>query len=201
MGWLSMTRDHMGPHPTPKKYLDAQFHYHGTDKDGLAYDHKVFASAMHGTTEYYAAILRTQPGKDHVIFAAVCMTFWNPKAKDGYIFGYKDMDETMGPNIDNCPAHVLCWLSKTDNTSALDWRARCQAKIDKPRLFDGAVIEFASEIRFTDGYKGRSFTVAKDKNRLRFKADDSAAYYSISKVRDRSYTVINTPAPRTTVAA
>ena len=90
MGWLSMTRDHMAPHTTPKKYLDAQFHYSGTDKDSLAYDHKVFASAMHGTTEYYAAIIRSQAGKPQTVFAVVCMTFWNPRAKDGFIFGYKD---------------------------------------------------------------------------------------------------------------
>lgn len=45
--------------------------------------------------------------------------------------GYKDMDETMGPNEDACPVELLDMLSplKPDaETYAADWRARCRQR-------------------------------------------------------------------------
>lgn len=45
--------------------------------------------------------------------------------------GYKDMDETMGPNEDACPVDLLDMLSplKPDaETYVADWRARCRQR-------------------------------------------------------------------------
>src|SRR3546814_19605923 len=68
-------------------------------------------------------------GKGGEIFAIVCLVRWNPRAKDGYIFGYKDMDETMGPCEADCPARILDLLTPTDKEYAREWRARCCANL------------------------------------------------------------------------
>ena len=62
---------------------------------------EVLKSAMVGST-YYAAV-RNQKGE---VWAAVFLTCGRTKW-DGTAWGYKDMDETMGPNEDKCPASIL----------------------------------------------------------------------------------------------
>jgi len=42
-------------------------------------------------------------------------------------WGYKDMDETCGPNEDNCPERLLAQSTVMDGY-APEWRARCRAK-------------------------------------------------------------------------
>lgn len=56
------------------------------------------------------------------VFAAVILT----SIEDG-AWGYKDMDETCGPNACEAPRSILGLLSSTSNPYALDWRARCRA--------------------------------------------------------------------------
>lgn len=86
---------------------------------------EVLKSAMVGST-YYAAV-RNKDGK---VWAAVFLTCGRTKF-DNTAWGYKDMDETMGPNEDKCPASVLAMLSPTDDADALEWRERCRKNIAK----------------------------------------------------------------------
>lgn len=48
-------------------------------------------------------------------------------------WGYKDMDETMGPHESEAPAQILDALSPTTSEYALAWRARCRDHAARPR--------------------------------------------------------------------
>ena len=97
-----------------------------------------------------------------MVFALVCLVRYNPRDREGYIFGYKDMAETMGPVESGCPAVILDLLTPTQNAYALDWRARCRAedaarreRAAKPLPCPDQVVVFADPVLFADG---RSFT-------------------------------------------
>src|SRR3546814_11745666 len=64
------------------------------------------------------------------IFAIVCLVRWNPRAKDGYIFGYKVMEESLGPCEADCPARILDLLTPPDKEYAREWRTRCRANLE-----------------------------------------------------------------------
>lgn len=104
---------------------------------------EVLKSSMHGST-YYAAVRRTRPGGESYVFGAVCLT--NVDSSDYYNFGYKDMDESVGPFSYDCPLSILDLLSPTENELALEWREQCRRKAKSKnslsRLPVGTTIEF-----------------------------------------------------------
>lgn len=176
MGWLSMPLSSMHPYTRPKDYLDAQFTYTVTltaDGERVKDDEpvpqgavrkslRVLASSALRNRVYYAAVLPGTDGIDEPAFAIVCLIKWNPRAADGYVFAYKDMDESMGPYEAECPPRILDLLGPTENPGALAWRARCRARgLNRRKLTDGMHICFAEPVRFTDGYEGREFFVRK----------------------------------------
>ena len=55
--------------------------------------------------------------------------FGNPN--DRYGWGYKDVDESMGPNRDDFPASWLELLSPITSEYAVEWRARVKARGEK----------------------------------------------------------------------
>jgi hypothetical protein len=75
---------------------------------------------------YYAAVeqLRVAAGEREV-WALICLVRCNPRDPEGYIFGYKDMEESMGPHECDCPKSILDLLTPTDAQYARQWRARC----------------------------------------------------------------------------
>lgn len=72
---------------------------------------------------YYAAMRSTKTGK---VWALVALT-----DVENHGFGYKDMDETVGPCCYDCPTAILKLLSPTDNEYAKTWRAKCYANTNK----------------------------------------------------------------------
>ena len=54
-------------------------------------------------------------------FAAVFLT-----SREGGGWGYKSMDETMGPNAAQAPVRLIEFLSPTRNEWAREWRQRCR---------------------------------------------------------------------------
>ena len=212
MGWLSMPLSSMHPHSTPKAYLDAQLTYERVidepaeaegeggplpSRKGL----RVIASSCLRNKVYYAAVAPTTDGVDGPVFAVVCLVRWNPRAKDGYVFAYKDMDETAGPNEAECPERILALLSPTQNHSALQWRRRCIRNLARPtaKLEDGMRIRFASPIKFTDGYEGQEFFVRKRgrKTALAISEHGSARYWVTNMARMAFSVVPQTKVHRT----
>jgi hypothetical protein len=192
MGWLFM-RD-MGGYATPRSYLDNQFTYE-RDTHRLT----VLASAMVGST-YYAACERIEANADRLVFAVICLTRTSTGARDGCTFGYKDMDETVGPYESDCPAAILDELTETQYEYALAWRERCRANLTlrkleraKPTPKPGQTIVFDEPLRFNDGHERDRFTVIanpKGKTPL-FRDPVTGAVCRISKLKTRAYRLIN----------
>ena len=137
MGWLFMTREGMGGHASAKDYLDAQLTYE-RDEAGTKHGLRVLASSCLRNRVYYAAA-KPFGREDTATFAVVCLVRWNPRDKEGMIFGYKDMTEHAGPCEAECPERILALLDPTDHEYAIDWRRRCLANIQRRRrvLADG----------------------------------------------------------------
>lgn len=191
MGWLTMSRYHMGGHTTSKSYLDAQFTY-SRDVDGVAKGLKLLASSCQQNRTYYAAAQEMVDGVGGAVFAIVCKVMWNPRSKTAEHFGYKDMDESMGPCEDNCPAHILDLLTPTEKEHALDWRLRCRANLERRarKIEDGDRIKLASPLTFTDGHVGDEFILMKRGRRLSFRDPDTRIGYAISRFMQREWTIV-----------
>ena len=168
MGWLYMPRCSMAGHASPTAYLDDQFTYTRDQEDGSTRGLKVIASSCPGNRVYYAAAQVLANGIGGEIFAIVCLVRWNPNDKEGMIFGYKDMDETMGPNEASCPEAILKLLTPTQNEHALDWRKRCLANLQRRsrKLQDGDRIKLPAPMKFTDGHESDEFIVEKRGRRV-----------------------------------
>lgn len=89
--------------------------------------------------------------KDDRVVALVVLTMWVPKARDGFNFGYKDMDENMGPNEDDCPRRIFALLDplpddeadpSVETNWAAQWRVRVQANLDRPTVKKGDRVFF-----------------------------------------------------------
>ena len=200
MGWLSMPLSSMSPYETPKAYLDAQFSYDRRDVDGKGRALRVVASSCLRNKVWYAAVTPSTDGIDEPTIAVVCLVSWNPRAKDGYVFAYKDLDETMGPHEAECPERILALLGDTDHPSALDWRRRCLDRLARRAaqpLEDGMHIRLAHAVRFTDGHEGTDFIVHKRGRKIALaKPGSGYAGYRISGLRNLAWTIV--PPPRET---
>jgi hypothetical protein len=118
MGWLYMQS--LGGHSGPPDYLDAQFTFENAEGRS-----RVLRSALLGDA-YYAAVEQQRSDGARAVFALVCLTYYNPRDPERFIFGYKDMTEHMGPCESDCPEDILDLLTPTDRPYAIAWRARCR---------------------------------------------------------------------------
>ena len=196
MGWLYMPRCSMGGHASAKAYLDAQFTYERLRDDGSSHGLKVLASACPGNRVYYAATQAISNGKPSKVFAIVCLVRWNPRDKEGYIFGSKDMEESMGPCEAECPAAILDLLTPTDAEYAVAWRERCRAAINArarhPRLRNGWTLVFEEPIPFADGAAYDRMEVVIELGRpkaVRFRPVGGRGLYRIGNLDRRRYEI------------
>jgi hypothetical protein len=182
----------MAGHASPTAYLDDQFTYTHDQEDGSTRGLKVITSSCPGNRVYYAAAQVLGNGIGGEIFAIVCLVRWNPNDKEGMIFGYKDMDETMGPNEASCPEAILKLLTPTQNEHALDWRKRCLANLQRRsrKLQDGDRIKLPAPMKFTDGHEGDEFIVEKRGRRVVLRDPTSRLGYRISGFMERAWTVV-----------
>lgn len=94
---------------------------------------------------WYAIGRLDRVGHDPVFYGLVWLT-----SRRGGQFAYKDMTECMGPFYWDCPARLLDQLDKLAPNapqSAIDWRAKCRAKLaakrkPKPKLAPGQIVTF-----------------------------------------------------------
>jgi hypothetical protein len=187
MGWLYMNS--LRGFKSPKAYLEDRFSYENDAKTSI-----VLRSALVAMRTWYAACEQTTKATGTTeIFVVVCLVDYNPRSKDGHVFGYKDMTEHMGPCEARCPAAILNLLTPTDHQHALDWRKRCRdalQKAQRPSLADGDMIVFAQAIHFADGHEGRRFRVVKHRQRVMFTSPDRSAHYHIRNWKTLDWTVI-----------
>ena len=106
--------------------------------------------------ELYAAIKNK---KTDEVFAVIYLLTYSPKSH--YNFGYKDMNETMGPFYHNCPERILKLLTPTDNETANRWREHVKETHRKRKLMkqmNGKVLKLSEPISFTNGSHYSCFT-------------------------------------------
>ena len=197
MGWLYMKS--LKGHSGPRQYLDAQFTYERPDVTS-----KVLRSALIGMRVYDAAVEQIRVATaQRDVWAAICLVRYNPRDPEGYIFGYKDMEESMGPYECDCPEPILDLLTPTDREYAVRWRARCRenaashrAKAAKPSPCAGQVIVFDEPLSFADGRSFEQLEVVADPRSHRtvlFRAPGSSSLYRIPNIKSRSYRLVDPP--------
>ncbi len=83
-----------------------------------------------------------------ITFAAVFLTRYD----DG-CWGYKDMEESAGPNASRAPLALIELLSdlKDPDSYAQDWRQRCRDWASIPDYEEGDKIKLAAPVTLTDG--------------------------------------------------
>jgi len=194
MGWTTTSdyeRFHKGLF-TIREYLDREFASDHPDYPRL----EVLDSALHGKTEYYAAICSTdRETGTSTVFALIALVSYKPNDPDEHTLGWKEMSERSGPNCFNCPERILAMLGETDNENAADWRRRCReyraGKREAGRAFqEGAVVRFKMPFVFAGGIERQEFTVEKHGCALRFRAEDGTLC-RLPRARERAFEIID----------
>lgn len=192
MGW-SYSRIHCTPKEELRRLVEGPAHF--VEKPS---PFRLLDCAIVAFREAYMAVLDTRDMKIR------CWAFLvNLKeGKDGWNFGYKDMDESMGPVAHRCPARILARLSPVDECYpagsqslfwATEWRAACQRNLDRAKaarsLKPGSKIRFEVPIRFTDGQTLDTFEVFRRGKAVRFR-DRLGLTYRISDYKQRRFEVL-----------
>jgi hypothetical protein len=182
------------------------------DYETDAYAQKVIAHAAVGTTVYLlvsrAPKAAWEPSTTYVNDADGAFrwiaVFLTRKARDAYDFGYKEMEESMGPVEARCPRRLIAVASPlrhpdpaVEGNYAARWRQKCldqsTAKTRrKAELVHGATIRVSRIVEFTDGYNGDRFVVEivkrRGRNHTYFRAP-SGGLYRISNLDRIGYRV------------
>jgi hypothetical protein len=161
MGW---TFTHKEPNITVKKFFEKEFNCKNESGEW-----KILDCAVMGMKTAYMAMEIIPTQGERKVIGLVCLLGY--RKNDWYNFGYKDMDETMGPCESECPKKILDLLTPTESSYALAWRARCLENLEKkqnrPRLQIGHVVKFSAPISFANGDTRDTFKVKSTKP-LRF---------------------------------
>jgi hypothetical protein len=174
MGWTFTNKGGQ----TTKEFFERSFNYDkGDGRSGKIIRFSATWTVAYMAYEVKVPAMEGLPAKTDVI-ALVCLLRHVPNALDGYTFGYKDMDENMGPNERKCPKTILELLTPTTSEYAVSWRADCWARINKrkaaPKVKAGDWVQFAQPIHFRDGtvtdtlqwVKGSTFKIFYNRFRL-----------------------------------
>ena len=200
MGWLYMTS--LDGHATPRAYLDHQFTY-----ERPSHRSRVLRSSLVGMRTYYAAVehIKVDTGEREV-FALICLVRYKPHDRDGDVFGYKDLEESMGPCESDCPEAILDLLTPTTSQNALQWRQNCRAKAAarranaaKPSPRPGQTIIFDQPVRFGDGVSACEMQVIAHPRggRALYTVPGQCGLYRVSNVKRRDYRLVD-PKPTAT---
>lgn len=174
MGW---TYTYKPKGMSVREFFEERFNYSGEDG---SYGRVLDCAVVNLRTAYIAYETGSAQGNRQVA-AIVCDLGYKPN--DYCNFGYKDMDETMGPYRYECPERILKLLTPTNHEWAKEWREKCwentRAKKARPGLKKGMVIRFDSPVVFRSGRREDTFRV-EDPRRLVF-ADKWGIRYKISR--------------------
>jgi Domain of unknown function (DUF6927) len=159
MGWLYQN----DPVDDPVAELTARFTNDGHTRTWLA-----LAAARVANTVYMAVKSTDKATGESYVFAAVILI--SNSKKHG--FGYKDMDESVGPCQCDCPDRIMRLLTPISDLPnpgyAADWRARVEARKNAKRqqrerrqsLRIGSIVTLRTAASFRGGYTASQFRVA-----------------------------------------
>ena len=143
-------------------------------------------------TEFYGAVENVETGGR---FGIVVLMRRDSSPYAYHNFGYKDMDETMGPGCYKASREVLEALEghEPSNEYAADWRKACWEYIEfresQPKVSRGDMVVFDKSFEFSNGWRGDTFFFEKGSTfRMR-----GAGRVRITSWRDRRYSVVRKP--------
>ncbi len=151
MGWLFQHRD---PGMSDREWFEREL-----PETLTRYGHIVACATVKSV--FYAAVQNhddhpSEPGRTWALVVLV------RRQRGAHNFGYKDMDEDMGPGDCEAPAAVLDALSPTTKEWALQWREECRRNLARkaalPKVKRGDVVVFAEPLTFSDGSEETRFT-------------------------------------------
>lgn len=141
MGWVTTYKD---KYTSAKEYIEKKLLV-WTSND---YEYKVLDGGVVKFRTYYGAVEKIElaTGIREVFAVVILLSYY--KNQD-YNFGYKDMDETMGPVQSECPARILSLLTETKNEYAKEWRQRCWDRINmkknRPKIVKNNVLKYGGK--------------------------------------------------------
>jgi hypothetical protein len=146
--------------------------------------YRVLDYARVAWTEVYLAVETIATGD---VWAGVALVTAD---RSGYVT-HKEMTEDMGPGVDRCPVRILDRLTATTDAYAIEWRARCRARLDRPKVKPGARIRFARALSFTNGDAGDLFQLVSRSSFRRIEPDGyvGSTRYTIGSWRELAHTV------------
>jgi hypothetical protein len=159
MGWLYQ----YDPVENPVAYLTEKYNC-----DNERRTLRVLAAARVGSTVYMAIKSTDKASAASYVFAAVILI--SNTQKHG--FGYKDMDESMGPCQCDCPDRIMRLLTPISDLPnpgyAADWRARVESRKNATRqqkqkrqsLRVGSIVTLPTPASFRGGFTASRFRVA-----------------------------------------
>jgi hypothetical protein len=145
---------------------------------------------------FYAAVKHPEG----YVFGLVVLIYLAPRAE--FNFGWKDIDESMGPAEDHCPQRVLDLLTPIDTLYpwdrhgdepsgrkwAREWRERCAAnaaaKAQRPTVKPGDTLIFDHPLEFASGATHSELRLIKGSL-----FEVGCSRFRIPKWRERSYSV------------
>lgn len=148
------------------------------------YQYKVLDGGVVKFRTYYGAVekINLKTGQRDVFAVVILLNYCR---KDYYNFGYKDMDESMGPYEDNCPKRILELLTPTDNKNANDWRERCWKKINSkksmPKIIPNMVLQ----------YGGKEYTVTKNLGLRGYIISGDNGVYRLNTSQAKNSVIVN----------
>lgn len=151
--------------------------------------YRVLDYSMVALSEVYMAVETIGTGE---VWAGVAIVHMTRGGSETYPeVTYKDMSESMGPGIDRCPARILDALTPTTDTDAIEWRARCRARLARPKVAPGSRVRFARPMTFTNGDAGDLFELVKGSTFRRLDADGYrySTLYKITSWRESAHTI------------
>lgn len=159
MGWTYM------PQPTStREELQRMLNFESETRT-----HECLDLSIVNFREAYAAckVTHTDTDESHV-YCAIFLLDYRPH--DPFGFGYKDMDETMGTGLFNCPERILNLLTDIGSEAAAKWRAECRRRIAerkaKPRLKTGSWLILDTPMGFVDGRSRDVFRIVNARRRI-----------------------------------
>jgi hypothetical protein len=167
MGWLF--HNEKLRHQTPMQYITKEFTCEGPTERAT-----VLAAAAVGNTIYAAIRNEDKETGRAYVFAAVVL--FKNNERNG--FGYKDMDESMGPCDVDCPDRIMRLLSPIEDLPspgyAAEWRAKVNAargsrralNATRQRLTPGCIVRLTHPAVFkSSGVEADTFTLLEFRKR------------------------------------
>lgn len=178
MGW---TFQHREAGTSNLDWFRQEFRADGKDGRGELLD---LASTRGHQSPCYGAY-RTPSGE---VVGLVILTMWVPN--DYHNFGYKDMDETCGPNEVDCPKRIFDLLTGEPEGYAKEWRERVAARLAekaaRAKVSKGDVVAFTGDGEY-DKRLARLGTLRWEKGNT---FTNGYQRWRISDWRDRPYVVV-----------